>query len=48
MKPSLGDYDTHRLWEFSQGESIGEIFKAKSVPPRLYSHPPEQTAETDN
>lgn len=36
-----------RLWEFSQGESIGEIFKEKSEPPHLYSHMLEQTAETE-
>lgn len=31
LKPSLGMYDTHRFWAWSQRESSGKIFKAKSA-----------------
>lgn len=39
MKPLLGDCDTHRLWEGSQGNQLVKHFKAKGVPPSLtFSH----------
>lgn len=45
MKPSLRECDT-RPWEFSQGESIGDIFKGgkcNAIP--LNSHTPQQIPE---